>query len=142
MAAAAKNANAGPLGVSAGPDSTTLVSSTNVDVDSNIDFSIIGPAEAVELLIVSAGAKTGTPSVVFTLQRIDPTTGTAFDIIASAALTDAGNTWLACGHTVAAVANHSPANRMISEQMRLKIDYTGTPVSDVLNGLTVTALAV
>lgn len=142
MAAAVISSRASSLGVSAGPETVALVESTNIDVDSNIDFTVVGPCESVELLIVSATAKTGTPSIVFTLQRLDPVTGTAFDIIASAALTDAGNTWLAIGHHLAAVANHSAANRIVSEQLRLKIDYTGTPVTDVLNGVTVTALGI
>jgi hypothetical protein len=141
MAAAVISSKAASLGTSAGPESATLVEATNIDVDSNIDFTVVGPCEAVELLIVSATAKTGTPSVVFTLQRIDPVTGTAFDLVASSALTDAGNTWLAISHHAAAVANHV-AQRQVTEKLRLKIDYTGTPVTDVLNAVTVTAFGI
>lgn len=138
MAAAAKASNAAPLGVSAGPESVVLVASTNIDVDSNIDFNVIGPCEGVELTIVSAAGKTGTPSVVFTLQRLDLASNSFVDLVASAAVTDAGNTWLLVSHHAAAVTNHA-IGRLVTEQMRLKIDYTGTPVTDVLNAVTVTA---
>lgn len=141
MAAAVVSTKRAPLGVSAGPDATVLVDATNIDVDSNIDFVLIGPADGVEVVIVSAVAKTGTPSVVYTLQALDLASGTFIDLVTSAAMTNSGNDWLLVSHHAAVVANHS-VNRCVREQFRLKIDYTGTPVTDVLNGVTVTALAV
>lgn len=141
MAAASKSAAAQPLGVSLGPEETILVAATNIDVDSNIDFVVVGPAEGVEVVIVSGTAKTGTPSVVFTLQRKDLASGTYIDLVSTAAMTNNGNDWLLVSHHAAAVTNHS-VGRLVSEQMRLKIDYTGTPVTDVLNNVTVTALAI
>lgn len=141
MAAAAVSTKRAPLGVSAGPDATVLVDSTNIDVSSNIDFVVIGPADGVEVVIKSAAAKTGAPSVVFTLQGLDLASNTFIDLVASAAVLDASDTWLLLSHHAAAVANHS-VGRVVREQLRLKIAYTGTPVTDVLNGVTVTALAV
>lgn len=141
MAAASKSAAAQPLGVSLGPEETILVAATNIDVDSTIDFVVVGPAEGVEVVIVSGTAKTGTPSVVFTLQRKDLASGTFIDLVSTAAMTNNGNDWLLVSHHAAAVTNHS-VGRLVSEQMRLKIDYTGTPVTDVLNNVTVTALAI
>lgn len=140
MAAASKSTTAPPLGIQSGPETSVLVASTNIDVDSTIDFEVIGPAEAVEVVIVSATTKTGTPSVVFTLQLHDEGSNTYLDVVASTALTDAGNRFLVCNPNVAAVANISGA-RVVRPKMRLKIDYTGTPVTDVLNGVTVTAAA-
>jgi hypothetical protein len=140
MAAAARSAHFAAVGVKAGPQDIPLVDATNIDVDSNIDFSVWAGCQGIEILIVSGTAKTGTPSIVFTLQRIDPVTGTAFDLVASSALTDAGNTYLATSLYSAAVANHV-AQRIVSEHMRLKIDYTGTPTTDVLNNVTATITA-
>lgn len=141
MAAAARSTKASTLGVSSGPEQTVLVESTNIDVDSNIDFTIDAETEGVEVVIVSASAKTGTPSVVFTLQGWDAASATYRDLVASAALTDAGETWLLVSHHAAAVTNHA-VGRLVREQMRLKIDYTGTPVTDVLNAVTVSANAI
>jgi hypothetical protein len=141
MAAAAKTTNVAPLGITAGPESVVLVTSTNIDVDSTIDFNLLGPVEAVELTIVSAVAKTGSPSIVFTLQAKDLASGTYVDLVASAAVTDAATAYLATSHVSPAVAN-KVAQRIVREQMRLKIDYTGTPTTDVLNGVTVTASCV
>ena len=141
MAAAAVSAMRTPLGVSAGPDSTVLVDSTNVDVDSNIDFVVLGPCEGVEVQIISGAAKTGTPSVVFTLQRLDLASNTFVDLVATTALTDAGERHLLVSHHAGVVANVAAA-RLVTGGLRLKIDYTGTPTTDVLNGLTVTANAI
>lgn len=138
MAAAVVSTKRAPLGVSAGPESTVLVEATNIDVDSNIDFVVLGPCEGVEVVIVSGTAKTGTPSVVYTLQAFDLASGTFIDLVTSAAMTNSGNDWLLVSHHAAAVANHA-VGRLVREQMRLKIDYTGTPVTDVLNNVTVTA---
>lgn len=138
MAAAVVSSRRAPLGVSAGPEATVLVESTNIDVDSNIDFVVLGECEGVEVVIVSATAATGSPSIVFTLQGYDLASGTYVDLVATAAVVAAGNTWLLLSHHASAVSNHA-VGRLVREQLRLKIDYTGTPATDVLNGVTVTA---
>lgn len=143
MAAATKIANVAALGVASGPESVVLVASTNLDVTSNIDFAVQGDCEAVELTIVAGpAAVTGSPSVVFKLQYFDLASGTFIDVISSAAVVAAGSTFLSIGHNIGAVANHSAAFRPVRSQMRLVMTYTGTPVTDVLNGVTVTASAV
>lgn len=140
MAAATKSTKYNPLGTTNGPDESVLISSVNLDVNSNIDFSIIGPCEAVELTIVATSI-TGAPSVVFNLQRFDEASGTFITLLSSTAMVAAGNKSLLIYHGLTAVANVS-AQRIVSEKLRLNIAYTGTPATDVLNGLTVTALAI
>jgi hypothetical protein len=140
MAAATRSAKYNSLGVSAGPDSTVLVDSTNLDVDSNIEFAIIGPAEAVEVVVVSGVAKTGTPSVVINVQAFDDASQTWLTLLASAALTDIGNKVLLVGPNVPQVSNVSAAH-VLRGRMRVNLDYTGTPVTDVLNAVTVTVCA-
>ena len=138
MAAAAKTAGEHVLGLSAGPEGVVLFAATNIDVNSNIDFSVVGPCDAVEVVVVSGTAKTGTPSVVFTLQGFNPASGLFEDLVAATALTDIGNKFLLVGAQVAVTANVS-AQRAVRERLRLKIAYTGTPVTDVLNNVTACA---
>jgi hypothetical protein len=140
MAAATRSAKYNSLGVSAGPDSTVLVDAVNLDVDSNIEFGIVGPAEAIEVVVISGTAKTGTPSVVINVQAFDDASGTWVTLLASAALADAGTKVLLVGPNVPQVANVSAAH-VLRQRMRVNLDYTGTPVTDVLNNVTVAVYA-
>lgn len=141
MAAASRSTKYATLGVADGPETSVLVDAMNLDVDSNIEFAVLARTDGVELSIISATAKTGTPSVVFNLQGWDEASQTWETLVTSTALTDAGSTWLLVSHHAAAVTNHS-VGRLVRPRMRLNMDYTGTPVTDVLNGVTVTAHAI
>lgn len=137
MAQGTKSANVPPLGVGAGPDEIVLMDATNLDVDTNLDFVCLGPIEAVEVAIVSSTAKTGTPSVVVSIQAFNPASGLFDTLLTSAAITDTGQTkLLLVGPNVPQVANVSAAH-VIRGRMRVFLDYTGTPTTDVLNNVTV-----
>lgn len=137
MATPVKSAKYATLGVSAGPDASVLLDATNIDANADLEFQIIGPAEGVELVIISGTAKTGAPSVVFNVQRFDLASGTWVTLLASAAVLNSGTTQLLVSHHAPNSANVSAAH-CIGERMRLDIAYTGTPVTDVLNNVTAT----
>lgn len=139
MAAATKSTKYTVIGTGINEESNVLVESVNFDVDTNIDFSLLN-VEELEVSITSASAKTGTPSVVFNLQRFNPATQLFETILSSTALTDAGNRRLLVGAQVVPTANVA-AQAILTDKMRLNMDYTGTPVTDVLNGVTVAVFA-
>jgi hypothetical protein len=141
MAAAVRSTKFQPVGQKRGPQDIPLVDATNIDVDSNIDFVVWAGCQGIEILLVSGTGKTGTPSVVFTLQRVDPVTNTAYDLVASTAMTDTGSPLYLATSLYSPAVTNKVAQRIVSEHMRLKIDYTGTPVTDVLNNFTATITA-
>lgn len=140
MAAGARSTKYVVLGLSAGPEQTVLMDAVNLDVDTNLDFVVIGPAECVEVVFVSGTTKTGTPSVVANLQRFDEASQTFITVGSTAALTDTGNKRLLLGPEVAPTANVA-IQGCITEKMRVNLDYTGTPTTDVLNNTTVSVIA-
>lgn len=135
MAAAAKSTKYTTLGTQSCGESNILVEATNIDVDSNIDFSVLD-ADTVEVVVNSVTAASSSPSVVFSLARYNPATGLYDTLLTSAALTGTGTKRLVFGKDVAPTANVA-GQGVVSEKMRLIIDYTGTPATDVLNGVTV-----
>lgn len=140
MAAGSRSTKYSVLGVSAGPDNTVLMDAVNLDVDTNIDFAVIGPCVAIELVFVSGTAKTGTPSVVINLQRWDEASQTFITLGSTAALTDAGNKRLLVAPDATPTANVA-LQGAIAEKWRANIDYTGTPTTDVLNNTTLSVYA-
>lgn len=68
---------------------------------------------------INATAKADTPSVVFTLEGVDPLTTDAYTLLASAAVTDAGDTYLLVYPGAAVTANAS-ANAVLPPHWRVK----------------------
>lgn len=74
------------------------------------------------ILVIDATAVVATPSVVFTIQGVDPATSKTWDILASAAITATGTTILRVHPELAAAAN-SVAKDMLPAHWQLLCDH-------------------
>lgn len=68
------------------------------------DFTFACSAES-GLFIIDVTAATATPSVVFTIQGVEPISGNVYTILASAAITGTGTTVLRVHPSLTAAAN-------------------------------------
>ena len=76
-------------------------------------------------LFINVTAITASPSVVFTLKGHDPISSTAYDILASAAITGTGMTVLRVSEHLTAAAN-TIAKDMLPEAMSLLATHADT----------------
>lgn len=138
-AGAAQAANKrGSLGVGLGPSQVLLVPSACFDGDGDVKFGITGDADAVEVYI-NATAKVSSPSVVFCLGFCDPGTNAFVELVAAAALTDVGNTYLIVSHHAAAVTNHTAA-RLVRDTMVIRADHSTEGTNALTYSISATAV--
>ncbi len=76
-------------------------------------------------LVIDCTAATGSPSVVFTIQGVDRTSGKAYTVLASAAITGTGTTVLRVGPGLTA-ANNTIANDLLPPIVRIAPVHTGS----------------
>lgn len=138
MATPARSTKYNSLGIAFAPASSVLLDATNIDASADIEFGIVAKVDALEVVVISGTAKTGTPSIVFSIQAFDEASQTWENLLSSAAVTNSGTTTLIISHHATGVTN-AVAQRVPRNRMRLHIVYTGTPVTDVLNNVTATA---
>lgn len=127
MAAPTRSANYNSLGVSAGPDETTLIDAGGYTAAADIEFGLVGETEGVEVFInyVKTGAA---PSVTFTVQGFDPASQTWMTLLAGAALVATGVQALLVSHHAPNVNNVSAAHCVCS-RMRVDIAVGNTDVA-------------
>ena len=87
------------------------------------------------ILIVDVSALASTPSVVVTINGIDPVSGNSYNILTSAAITATGTTAIRIGEAIASVANVSIGDLMPQDVLITfthadtdSITYTATAV--------------
>lgn len=75
-------------------------------------------------MVIDCTAATGSPSVVFTIQGVDRTSGKVYTILASAAITGTGTTVLRVGPGLTAAGN-TIANDLLPPIVRILATHTG-----------------
>lgn len=71
------------------------------------------------VVVIDVTVATGGQSIVFTLQGVDPVSGAAYDILASAAVTATGTTKLKCRPGITTAANVAVADAL-PPRLRIK----------------------
>lgn len=93
----------------------TLFASAARTATSSVTFTT--PCQA-GVFVINVTASAATPSVVFTIAGVDPASDVAYTILASAAITGAGNTVLRIHPSLTAAAN-TIAKDMLPEAIKV-----------------------
>lgn len=100
-------------------ESRILYASAATTADHNIDFNT---ASTGGVVVIDVTATAATPSVVFTIQGVDPASDAVWTILASAAVTATGTTTLKVHPAMTASAN-AVAKDMLPQAVRLNCNH-------------------
>jgi hypothetical protein len=113
--------------------STTVLASAARTASPTVDTFQANGADGL-LVVINVTAVTSTPSVVFTIQGVDPVSGATWDILASAAITGTGTTVLRVSPHLTGAAN------TIAKDL-VPAYFTVTPVHGDADSITYTVAA-